>query len=150
MRSRCIAIHGQLLASLVGASDIFRFLFESEKIYFLDIRAVSDVYRLLFGSEKIYYLDIGAVSEFSKCPLGGIMVDWILAEEQRSSQDRNRKFPMQEGIEIKKHGSFYSPIEFSFFPFIASRFGFFAPSVRCAVFGFASTSCTSSGVSCSS
>ena len=109
---------------------------------------------------------------------------------------------MQEGIEIKKHGSFYSPIGFSFFPFIASCFGFFAPTdlarfifaladlelrhhnktrlcqhldpvtdysscsqfralccpqilariakLRCAVFGFASTSCTSSGVSCSS
>ena len=62
---------------------------------------------------------------------------WAPAYNSRRNKDENPGLVQQERVKIAKHGPFYSPIGFSFLPFVTSCFGSFGPTAVRFLFSLA-------------
>ena len=62
---------------------------------------------------------------------------WAPAYNVHRNKIENSGLDQQEQIKITKHGAFYSPIGYSFLPFVASCFGSFGPTAVLSLFSLA-------------
>ena len=62
---------------------------------------------------------------------------WAPAYNVQRNKIENPGLDQQEQIKINKHGPFYSPIGYSFLPFVASCFGSFGPTAVRSLFSLA-------------
>ena len=62
---------------------------------------------------------------------------WAPAYNVQRNKIENPGLDQQERIKINKHGPFYSPIGYSFLPFVASCFGSFGPTAVRSLFSLA-------------